>query len=189
LTINTAYTFTVRAATPGGTGPASAASNSVTPALPAIGAAYEGGFYAGQISTTQNGVANFNLVVGPASSAQNTSKQFKTALSFTTGTDSLINGPANSAAENNASHPAGQFCEAVVAGGYSDWYLPADRELEILYYNLKPTTTVIRALSPKTSETFSICCCMIDRPSDKTVSGLGQGFPKRVPMPAARITT
>jgi hypothetical protein len=140
LTINTAYTFTVTASTPGGTGPASAASNSVTPALPAIGAAYEGGFYAGQISTTANGVANFNLVVGPASSAENTSKQFKNDLSFTSGTNSKIDGPANSTAENNASHPAAQFCEAVVVGGFSDWYLPAEKELEILYYNLKPTT-------------------------------------------------
>jgi hypothetical protein len=105
-----------------------------------IGDAFGGGFFAGQISTTANGIANFNLVVGPAAAAQTTGKQFKTSLSFTTGTDSEIAGNVNSAAENNASHPAAQFCEAVSTGGFTDWYLPANKELEILYYNLKPTT-------------------------------------------------
>ena len=42
---------------------------------------------------------------------------------------------------NDASHPAAQFCEGLTIGGYSDWYMPAKNELEICYYNLKPTTT------------------------------------------------
>ncbi|CAB4153787.1 Fibronectin type III [uncultured Caudovirales phage] len=141
LTNGTAYTFTVTASTPGGTGPASAASNSVTPALPVIGAAFGGGFYAGQISTAGTGVATHNLVVGPVASAQNTSKQWKTANTSTSGTASVINGPANSTAMNNASHPAAQFCEAVNTGGQTDWYMPAKDELEVCYYNLKPDTT------------------------------------------------
>ena len=41
---------------------------------------------------------------------------------------------------NNASHPAAQFCEGLTIGGFSDWYLPAKNELEVCYYNLKPTT-------------------------------------------------
>jgi hypothetical protein len=32
------------------------------------------------------------------------------------------------------------FCEGLTIGGYSDWYLPARNELEVLYYFLKPTT-------------------------------------------------
>ena len=140
LTNGTAYTFTVAATTPGGTGPASAASNSVTPVLPAIGSAFGGGFFAGQISTAGNGVADYSLVVGPKSSAQS-SKQWKTSNTATTGTTSVIDGPANSSAMNNASHPAAQFCQAVSAGGFSDWYMPAKNELEVLYYNFKPTTT------------------------------------------------
>jgi hypothetical protein len=104
-----------------------------------IGSAYEGGFYAGQISTAGNGIADYNLVIGPIASAQDT-LQFKTANTSTAGTASVIDGPANSTAMNNASHPAAQFCEGLTVGGFSDWYMPAKNELEVCYYNLKPTT-------------------------------------------------
>lgn len=109
------------------------------PTFIAIGDAYQGGFYAGQISTAGNGIADYNLVVGPLSTAQST-LQWKTANTTTTGTSSVINGPANSTAMNDASHPAAQFCEGLTIGGFSDWYMPAQNELEVCYYNLKPTT-------------------------------------------------
>jgi len=136
------YTVTVVAINSFGPSASSAASNSITPALPAIGAAFEGGYFAGQISTAGTGVANFNLVVGPLASAENSRKQYKTTNTSTSGTSSVIDGPANSAAMNNASHPAAFFCEGLTIGGYSDWYMPAQNELEICYYNLKPTTSV-----------------------------------------------
>lgn len=109
--------------------------------VPAIGSALGGGFFAGQISTAGNGIADYNLVVGPAASAENASTQWKTANTTTAGTTSVIDGPANSTAMNNASHPAAQFCEGLTIGGFSDWYMPAKNELEVCYYNLKPTTT------------------------------------------------
>lgn len=104
----------------------------------AIGAAFGGGYYAGQIGVS--GVATHNLVVGPVSSAQSSSKQFKTSNTDDPGATSFINGPANSSSMNDADHPAAQFCEAVTAGGFTDWYMPARNELEVCYYNLKPTT-------------------------------------------------
>ena len=104
-----------------------------------IGQVFGGGYYAGQIGVS--GVATHYLVVGPISSAESASKQWKTSNTSTAGTSSVIDGPANSAAMNDASHPAAQFCEAVNVGGFSDWYLPAQNELEVCYYNLKPTTT------------------------------------------------
>jgi hypothetical protein len=107
----------------------------------AIGSAYEGGFYAGEISTTANGVATHYLVIGPLSSAQNAIVQWKTSNTTTAGTSSVIDGPANSTAMNNASHPAAQFCEGLTIGGFTDWYMPAQNELEVCYFNLKPTTT------------------------------------------------
>lgn len=140
LTASTSYTFTVTAATPGGTSAASAASNSITtPAPLAIGDAYGGGFYAGQISTAGNSIADYNLVVGPVASAQS-SKIWKTSQ---TGGDptSVIDGPANSATMNSATYPAAQFCEAVTAGSQTDWYMPAMNELEVCYFNLKPYTS------------------------------------------------
>ena len=105
----------------------------------AIGSAFGGGYYAGQISTAGSGVATHNLVVGPVASAQSV-KQWKTTNTSTAGTSSYITGPSNSATMNDANHPAAQFCEGLTVGGFSDWYMPAKLELEVCYYNLKPTT-------------------------------------------------
>lgn len=109
--------------------------------LPAIGAAFGGGFFAGQISTAGTGVADYNLVIAPKSSGENSSKQWKTSNTSTAGTSSVIDGPTNSSNMNNASHPAAQFCEGLTIGTFSDWYMPAQNELEVCYFNLKPTTT------------------------------------------------
>ena len=95
-----------------------------------IGQAFSGGFYAGQISTAGNGVADYNLVIGPKASAESV-QRWKTTATTTAGTSSVIDGPANSTAMNNASHPAAQFCEALTTGGFSDWYMPAINEIEV----------------------------------------------------------
>lgn len=105
-----------------------------------IGQAYGGGFYAGKISVAGNGIASHYLIVAPKSSGQNFGLLWKTTNTSTPGTSSLIDGPTNSSNMNNASHPAAQFCEGLTIGGYSDWYMPAINELEVLYYFLKPTT-------------------------------------------------
>jgi hypothetical protein len=107
---------------------------------PSIGAAYQGGFFAGQISTAGTGVADYNLVIAPKSSGENSSKQWKTSNTSTAGTSSVIDGPTNSSNMNNASHPAAEFCEGLTIGSFSDWYMPAKNELEVCYFNLKPTT-------------------------------------------------
>jgi len=120
-------------------GAASANSNSTSQVPPLIGSAYGGGYFAGQISTSGNGVATHNLVVAPRSTGQS-ELRWKTSDTSTAGTSSTIDGPTNSANMNNASHPAAQFCEGLTIGGFSDWYMPARNELEVLYFNLKPST-------------------------------------------------
>lgn len=146
LSNGTAYTFKVFATNSYGPSVLSAASNSVTPSnVPVVGSAYGGGFFAGQISTAGNGVADYNLVVAPVSSGQFRG-QWKTANNNTPGTLSEIDGPANTAAivadGNSTTYPCGHFCNNLVTGGQTDWYMPALNELEICYYNLKPTTQV-----------------------------------------------
>ena len=112
---------------------------SFTEPLPTvIGQAYGGGYYAGQIGVSS--VATHYLIVGPVSSAQSSSKTYKTTNSSDSTPTSVIDGPSNSTTINDAAHPAAEFCEAVTAGGFTDWYMPAKNELEVCYYNLKPTT-------------------------------------------------
>ena len=141
LTGGTAYTFTVTATNAIGTSAASAASNSIT-TLPVIGQAFGGGFFAGQIGVSS--VATHNLIVGPVASAESSSKQWKNANTATSGADSEIDGPQNTAdmvADGNSTvYPCAHFCNDLVIGGFSDWYMPAKNELEVCYYNLKPTT-------------------------------------------------
>ena len=118
--------------------------------LPAIGASFGGGFFAGAISHTANGVATHLLIVAPAATGATgtgytltTNLRSKTSNTTTSGTTSDFNGAANTAAmvtAGIASHPAAEFCKNLSINGYTDWYLPARYELEIAYYNLKPTT-------------------------------------------------
>lgn len=110
-----------------------------------IGQAYGGGFYAGKISTTANGVATHYLIVAPAATGQTTAKAWGID-GVNTGATSKINGPTNTTtlAALGADYQAAVFCDNLNAGaglnGYTDWYLPAKNELEVLYYFLKPTT-------------------------------------------------
>lgn len=106
-----------------------------------IGQTFGGGFYAGQIGVS--GVATHYLVVAPLSSGQST-LAWKNANTATAGADNVINGPQNTAdmvADGNATvYPCAHFCNNLSTGGQTDWYMPAQNELEVCYYNLKPFT-------------------------------------------------
>jgi hypothetical protein len=138
-----AFTVTVFAINSYGPSVLSAASNSVTPTL-VIGEALGGGFFAGQIGVSS--VASHNLIIGPLSTAQQTSTLYKNANTAVGGggADNDINGPQNTsrmvADGNSTVYPAAHFCNDLVIGGFSDWYMPAQNEIEVCYFNLKPTT-------------------------------------------------
>jgi len=112
--------------------------------VPAVGSAYGGGFFAGQISTAGNGIADYNLVVGPVATAQS-SFVWKNVTTATAGADSDVNGTQNTAdmvADGNSTvYPCAHFCNDLSTGGQTDWYMPSKNELEICYFNLKPLTT------------------------------------------------
>jgi hypothetical protein len=116
--------------------------------LPGIGGAFGGGFFAGLISHTANGVATHALVVAPRATGATgtgytltTMQQWSTTGIIPAGT-STFNGRANTdifIGQGISNYPAAQFCTTLSIGGYTDWYLPARHELDIAYFNLKPT--------------------------------------------------
>ncbi len=114
-----------------------AASGTPVVSLPAIGAAYEGGYYGGLISQSMNGVATHALIIAPKASGQS-SRACKTSNTATAGASSTFDGWANSNAANDAAHPATQWARGLTIATFSDWYIPALFELEILYRRFKP---------------------------------------------------
>jgi hypothetical protein len=121
------------------------------PAL--IGDAYGGGYFAGQINVSGT---IYNLVVADKTVGQAYGKQWG-PTGTTTGFTSLIDGPTNSAGEAalGSTYEAATFCENLNTGGYTDWYLPAWNELEVLYYFLKPSTTINNTLSGSNANAVS----------------------------------
>lgn len=110
-------------------------------AAPAIGSAYQGGYYVGRMVV--DGLI-YRLIVSPKLYEQQ--KLMKSSFSFLPeGTTSLIDGWANTQAMFNqpnsqTDYPAAYYCRTLNISGYTDWYLPSRDELELIYRNLKPTT-------------------------------------------------
>jgi hypothetical protein len=115
-----------------------------------IGEEFGGGYFAGYISHTADGSPTHALIVAPRATGATgtgytltTSLAWKTANTTTAGTTSDFDGAANTAAmvtAGIADHPAAQFCVNLSIGGFTDWYFPARYELDIAYFNLKPST-------------------------------------------------
>lgn len=148
-----------------------ASSSSVTindtsqaPSAPTvIGEAWGGGFYAGSYSTTQNNVTTHYLIVAPKASGQIASQRWKTTLTTTSGTTSLINGNTNQSSMSSSTHPAAGFCRGLTIGGYSDWYLPAKWELDVCYYNLKYANPPNNLVGSFAGYTFGVNPCSIPK--------------------------
>jgi hypothetical protein len=117
-----------------------------------IGEAFGGGYFAGYISHTADGNPTHALIVAPRDTGATgtgytltTNLRVKTANTATAGTTSAFDGAANTAAmvtAGIADHPAAEFCVNLSLGGFTDWYLPSRYELDIAYFNLKPSTQV-----------------------------------------------
>jgi len=91
-----------------------------------------GGFYMGRICAAGT---CYNLILAPnATGCANC--EWKTSSTTTSGACSGDDGYANTyTALENSSHPAGNWTATRTIGGFSDWYLPAVGELDVLYNN------------------------------------------------------
>jgi len=105
----------------------------VPPDLPAIGAPYGGGFFAGPY--LDNGVL-YALIVAPR--AEGESEALPWGIPGETAARSLTDGLANSDAINDDLHPAAQFCRALTIGEFIDWHLPALNQMSVLRKNMMP---------------------------------------------------
>jgi hypothetical protein len=90
-------------------------------------------------------MAKFRVIVAPKSSGEGTGKAYKNAnTDAPSATGTLTEGLKATLAlvadGNSTVYPAAHFCNDLSIGGYSDWYLPARDELELIYRNLKPVT-------------------------------------------------
>ena len=105
--------------------------------IPPIGASYEGGYFGGQILYPTG--QKYNLVVSPRSTGQSTAITYGSLQGSPIGATSTYDGLENTniLVASESSHYAAEFCDNLTIGGYSDWYMPAQWELEVLFWYLK----------------------------------------------------
>lgn len=119
-------------------------------ALPVIGDAFMGGYYAGVIDTTKGNIIaadasqtgqRYALIVAPKSLETETS--YKTsATAAPAAAKTKWDGLTATASMATTTYPAANYCNGLTypSDGGSKWYLPAMDELELLFRYLKPST-------------------------------------------------
>jgi hypothetical protein len=105
-------------------------------ALPAIGAPYEGGFYAGQIAVNGH---PFAIAVAPKAVGE-VREVWLPGYDMVPGAASCFDSVANTLALAEAGSPLAKAVMALSIDGKTDWVVPARDVLEVMYRNLKPTS-------------------------------------------------
>lgn len=105
--------------------------------LPAIGAPFQGGFFAGLINIAGQRHA---LIVAPKAAGEHEETEWISDYKAVPGAQSYDDGYANTQAMADAGSELAKWARGLDIGGHADWYLPSQDELELCYRNLKPTT-------------------------------------------------
>jgi hypothetical protein len=109
----------------------------LTEAPTGAGVAFAGGFYAGRIRI---GADVFALIVAPKAEGEHKTAPLLESSKSIPGALSFFDGAANTAALAEAGSDLAKWAQGLAIGGFTDWYLPARDELEVLYRSFKPTT-------------------------------------------------
>jgi hypothetical protein len=119
----------------------------------AFGVGFAGGFFVGQYVDPSDGI-KYNLIVAPAATGQYdpsgtnpstiTYKLTNTADTPAATFQNFYYGRPATQAGANASHPLFQWAEGTInggggIGGFTDWYIPAQHELQMMFNNLGPS--------------------------------------------------
>lgn len=101
------------------------------------GEAFGGGFYAGRIRL---GDVEYALIVAPNGEGDCQNVEWHKAAKGVKAALSYGDGAANTTAMAKAGSALAAWALGLRIGGFDDWYLPSQDELEICYRNLKPDT-------------------------------------------------
>lgn len=107
---------------------------------PSLGEPWKGGFFAGTVAI---GGINYHVILAPKSS-EAAGLKWKTTSTDTAGTGSATDGAlvltSAIVAAGIANHPAAQYCNDYVNGGFDDWVLPCNIVMLLLSRNLNPNS-------------------------------------------------
>lgn len=90
-------------------------------------------------------MSKYRIIVAPKAAGETTSLAYKNAATATpTDTQTLVEGwratTAMVAAGNATVYPMANWARGLSINGYTDWYVPARDEFEVLWRNLKPVS-------------------------------------------------
>ena len=100
-----------------------------------VGDPWQGGFYAGQISV---GGTTWGLVVAPRATGYTETQPMNTATGVNTTAFSRWDGVGNMDLMVGAAWPAANWARGLTIGGFSDWHLPAEDQLDLCYRSFRP---------------------------------------------------
>lgn len=101
-----------------------------------IGQEIHGGTFTG-FNRVRNQI--YGIIAAPVSTTVSMAQS--TCNVITLGAQSTVDGAANTAATVDVSYLAAHYCKNLTVNEFADWYLPSKNELELVYRNLKPSSS------------------------------------------------
>ncbi|MBX9901191.1 MAG: phage tail protein [Burkholderiaceae bacterium] len=104
-----------------------------------IGQAFGGGYYMGRFTNAIG--STYALIVAPKALGENAGITISNGTDVVNGSNSYIDGKANTDAlfaTQAFPHPAAVWVKGLNIGGFTDWFIPARDQLEMLYRSAKP---------------------------------------------------